>query len=123
MAEASEKSRLVALVLSSTFGWMGAHRFYAGKIGTGVLMALTGGGLGIWWAFDTIMIATGAFRDIDHRPLLYWSEAETRPGAEGDSAEMWEEIDGLRAEVRELSERVDYSERMLTRGRSEDMTA
>jgi TM2 domain-containing membrane protein YozV len=36
----------------------GIHRFYVGKIGTGILMILTFGGFGIWVLVDLIMIAT-----------------------------------------------------------------
>ena len=32
----SPKSRLVALLLCLFLGWLGVHRFYAGKIGTGL---------------------------------------------------------------------------------------
>ena len=34
----SQKSRLVALLLSFFGGYFGVHRFYVGKIGTGILM-------------------------------------------------------------------------------------
>ena len=44
-------------------GVFGAHRFYVGKIGTGILMLLTLGGLGIWSLIDFIIIAVGSFKD------------------------------------------------------------
>ena len=37
----SDKSRAIALVLGITLGMFGGHRFYAGKIGTGLLMLFT----------------------------------------------------------------------------------
>ena len=37
MAYASEKTRLPAFLLCIFFGLIGAHRFYVGKIGTGIL--------------------------------------------------------------------------------------
>jgi len=40
----SPKSRLVALLLCFFLGPLGVHRFYVGKIGTGILMLLTLGG-------------------------------------------------------------------------------
>jgi len=48
---------------------LGVHRFYTGKIGTGILMLLTLGGLGIWVLVDLIMIAVGSFKDKEGRAL------------------------------------------------------
>ncbi|WP_230953322.1 TM2 domain-containing protein [Propionibacterium freudenreichii] len=53
-------------------GWLGVHRFYTGKAGTGIVWLLTAGCLGIGWIVDIIMIATGSFRDINNRPILNW---------------------------------------------------
>jgi TM2 domain-containing membrane protein YozV len=50
-------------------GGLGVHRFYAGKMGTGILMLLTFGGFGIWTIVDFIMIVTGNFTDGDGRPV------------------------------------------------------
>ena len=44
----SDRSRTVALVLAFFLGVFGAHRFYAGKTQTAILMLVTLGGLGIW---------------------------------------------------------------------------
>lgn len=61
--EKSEKNFLTALLLSIFVGTLGIDRFYLGKIGTGILKLITGGGLGIWWLIDLIMIATGKMKD------------------------------------------------------------
>ena len=60
---AGQKSWLVALLLCFFLGAIGVHRFYVGKVGTGVLMILTFGGLGIWVLIDLIMILVGKFSD------------------------------------------------------------
>ena len=44
----SPKSRLVAAILAWYLGVFGVHRFYAGRIVSGIFMILTFGGLGIW---------------------------------------------------------------------------
>ncbi len=44
---------------------MGVHRFYVGKIWTGILVLLTIGGLGIWTLIDIIVITTQNFKDSD----------------------------------------------------------
>ena len=61
--DASPKSRTVALVLAIFLGGLGVHRFYLGKVGTGILWLLTVGCLGIGWLIDIILIACGSMRD------------------------------------------------------------
>ncbi len=58
-----DKSWVTAAFLCAFLGQLGAHRFYAGKIGTGILQLLTFGGLGIWVLIDYIVILTGNFKD------------------------------------------------------------
>ena len=70
----SDKSRLVALLFSVFLGWLGVHRFYVGKIGTGILMLLTIGGFGTWVFIDIIMITCGIFRDKKGKRLFRWFE-------------------------------------------------
>jgi TM2 domain-containing membrane protein YozV len=57
------KSWLVTLLLAIFLGGLGVHRFYTGKVGTGILMLITAGGLGVWYLIDIIMVAIGSFKD------------------------------------------------------------
>jgi TM2 domain-containing membrane protein YozV len=76
----SEKSRLAAFFLCLWLGIFGAHRFYVGKVGTGVIWLLTFGCLGIGWLVDFILICTGQFFDKGGKPVLVWMR---RVDAEG----------------------------------------
>ena len=66
----SEKDWLVTLLFSIFLGYLGIHRFYVGKIGTGILWLLTGGCLGIGALVDIIMIATENFTDDSNRLIV-----------------------------------------------------
>ena len=61
--EVSDKGFVPTLLLCFFLGMFGVHRFYVGKILTGILMIVTLGGLGIWALVDFIMIAVGSFKD------------------------------------------------------------
>lgn len=69
MENKSEKDWLVTLLLCIFVGGIGVHRFYAGKIGTGILQLLTAGGCGIWTLIDLIMIITGKFTDSEGKTI------------------------------------------------------
>lgn len=65
----SKKDRTIALILCILAGGLGAHRFYVGKIGTGILYLFTAGLFGIGWIIDIIWIAKGSFKDKFDLPL------------------------------------------------------
>ncbi|MGD8726428.1 MAG: TM2 domain-containing protein [Gemmatimonadales bacterium] len=122
--EISERSRGVALILGGVLGWAGGHRFYAGKNLTGVLMLCTIGGLGVWWLYDMILIATGGFKDVEEKRLLRWWEPNPTAPVSGLTPQQLEmildELDLLRGDVGELTERVDFVERVIARAKERE---
>ena len=66
---ASAKSQVSALLLCIFLGLFGAHRFYVGKTGTGLLYLFTGGLLGVGWIVDIFVIAAGCFTDLSRLPV------------------------------------------------------
>lgn len=115
----SDKSRTVALILAVVLGPFGAHRFYTGKTQSGILMAATIGGLGIWYLYDLILVASGGFRDAQGRLVADWEVEEHTRLSLPDDALL--ELDQLRREVAELSERVDFTERLLANQRRDEL--
>ncbi|MEA1868283.1 MAG: hypothetical protein C4B58_03120 [Deltaproteobacteria bacterium] len=67
--EKSNKAFVPTLLLCLLLGPLGIHRFYVGKVGTGILQLITLGGLGIWSLIDLIMIAVGSFKDKEDKPI------------------------------------------------------
>ena len=65
----STRNKWVAFILCFLLGTFGIHRFYVGKIGTGLLWLFTFGCFGIGWLVDLIMIVTGSFNDEHGFPL------------------------------------------------------
>ena len=72
MSNVSDKSRLAAFLLCWFLGYLGIHRFYVGKVGTGILYIFTGGIFGIGIIIDWIIILVGSFKDDQGRTLSNW---------------------------------------------------
>ena len=69
---ASDKSRLAAFLLCTFLGYLGIHRFYVGKVGTGILWFFTAGIFGIGVFIDWILILVGSFKDDKGNELSNW---------------------------------------------------
>jgi TM2 domain-containing membrane protein YozV len=63
MNEVKRKTKLAAALWCFFLGVFGAHYFYVGKIGIGILHFLTLGALGLWTLIDFIRILVGNFTD------------------------------------------------------------
>ncbi len=114
----SDRMRGVALALNIPLGVFGAHRFYVGKIGTGILQLCTFGGMGLWWLADLILIAAGEFRDVEGRRLSRWSRDDDWSRRDGQpSGRMAEDLEAMQTQMHELAERVDFLERLLAQAR------
>lgn len=65
---------LATLLLCALLGVFGAHRFYLGRVGTGLLMLFTFGGLGIWYLIDLIIVIVGSMRDSNGNLVKHYIE-------------------------------------------------
>lgn len=65
----SQKSKVTAMLLCLFLGIIGVHRFYVGKIGTGIIQLITLGCGGIWTTIDFIYLLCNKFIDKDGNVL------------------------------------------------------
>lgn len=71
----SPRSRTVTLALALVLFFTcigGLHRFYTGKLFTGFLQFITGGGLLIWQIIDVVRILSGSYKDAQGRHVSEW---------------------------------------------------
>ena len=69
--DVSPKSRLAVTLLAAFLGWVGAHRFYMGKIGTAVVMLLLGM-TPIICTVGMIVVAAVSDPEAENPPVLFW---------------------------------------------------
>ncbi|HKF45191.1 MAG TPA: TM2 domain-containing protein [Thermoanaerobaculia bacterium] len=68
----SEKRKLPAFLLCLFFGIFGLHRFYVGKVATGLIQLFTVGGCVVWWLIDLLVILLGGFTDKEGKLITRW---------------------------------------------------
>ncbi len=84
------KSKSKTFLLCYFFGALGVHRFYLGKLITGILMLLTAGGLLIWWLVDLYRIVTGRMKDKQGDEL-----STAPPRADQPNAGFWVRLSAI----------------------------
>lgn len=67
MKKLNKKNKITAILLCFFLGGIGFHRFYLGKIGTGLLMLITFGGFGIWTLIDFVILLTMSDEDFEEK--------------------------------------------------------
>lgn len=67
--EQPKKSYVVTLLLALFFGALGVHRFYTGRVLSGIAQLLTMGGFGVWTFIDIIMLTLGKFKAANDQEL------------------------------------------------------
>ena len=70
MEKRSHRSRVIALLLCLFLGWFGAHKFYLGKNGMGVLYLFTCGLIAYGWLIDLLTSSSSRQTHIPHKALL-----------------------------------------------------
>ncbi len=65
-SEISDRSWIVTLLLAI---FLPVHRFYVGRIWSGIFYWLTGGLFGLWYIFDIVLILLDKFTDKYGRKL------------------------------------------------------
>lgn len=119
----SDKLILPTFLLCLLFGIIGVHRFYVGKITTGILQLITLGGLGIWALIDLVMILCGVFTDSDGDPITKWTGEQLLV----DDTRLIQEIHQGLSRMEERIETLetillDYQQNKKERGKNNETT-
>lgn len=91
----SDKQWLPTVLLCFFLGGLGVHRFYVGKVGTGVAQIFTLGGLGIWVLVDFIMICIGSFKDKQERYIKSGNDSSVKQPSQEKALSKSDEIEKL----------------------------
>ena len=71
----SPRSRTITLILACLLfiiGLGGLHRFYTGRIISGIIQLVTAGGFLIWQIIDIVRIIMGSYEDAQNREVSEW---------------------------------------------------
>ena len=63
---------LILACLLFILGLGGLHRFYTGRIISGIIQLITAGGFLIWQIIDIIRIIMGSYEDAQSREVSEW---------------------------------------------------
>ena len=71
----SPRTRTITLILAClifVIGLGGLHRFYTGKIISGIIQLITAGGFLVWQIIDIVRIIIGSYDDAQGREINEW---------------------------------------------------
>jgi len=68
----STKSRTTTFILVFLVGVFGIHRFYVGKVGTGLIWLFTFGCFGLEAVIDFWLVLLGGFKDKEGNIISRW---------------------------------------------------
>lgn len=72
MKKISRHKRVIIFLLAFFLGGFGVHRFWVGKIATGLLWFFTFGLFGFGYIYDLIIILIGSFKDKEEAYVIDW---------------------------------------------------
>lgn len=84
-AKGKGKNKILEFYLALLFGWTGAHRFYTGKIVSGIIWLLTGGLFLIGWIVDMLVILIRLLMEMSSKKTIDSAmpvEPEVKPEVE-----------------------------------------
>ena len=106
----SSKSWIATFLLCLFTGHLGVHRFYVGKVGTGIVWLFTMGCFGFGYLIDLVIIATGNFKDKNGQPIKHQHSTVNRKNtftkAKENATAVYEKTSNIGAQLNQKKEQL-----------------